>query len=115
MQKYLLFIAHMLLVSQAFQGFPQALLKKVCRGIFLEYVKPNAIVCEEDEPGDSMFIVLSGACDIRAQAPPDQPVQDDDSNTVKPCITRAKYLTHIRGSTEVLLCHHVALFVSKPF
>ena len=49
-------------------------MKKICKGITIEQYPTNHLVCEEDEPGDSMFIVLSGQCNVRALPPPEKSV-----------------------------------------
>ena len=59
---------------QAFQDLSDPMMKKVCKGITIEKYPANHVVCEEDEPGDSMFIVLSGQCIIRAQPPPNKSI-----------------------------------------
>jgi hypothetical protein len=48
------------------------MMRKICKGITIEKYPTNHVVCEEDEPGDCMFIVLSGKCVVRAQPPPDK-------------------------------------------
>lgn len=57
---------------QAFQDLSDPMMLKVCKGITIESYLANQVVCEEDEPGDSMFIVLSGQCTVRALPPPDK-------------------------------------------
>jgi hypothetical protein len=54
---------------QALQELSDAMMKKLCKGITIEKYPANHVVCEEDEPGDSMYIVLSGQCIVRAQRP----------------------------------------------
>ena len=66
---------------QAFQDLADPMMKKVCKGITIEKYPANHVVCEEDEPGDSMFIVLSGQCIVRALPPPDK-TADSVSHTV---------------------------------
>lgn len=65
---------HHMCIVQAFQDLSDPMMKKICKGITIEKYPANQVVCEEDEPGDSMFIVLSGQCIVRAQPPPDKSV-----------------------------------------
>jgi hypothetical protein len=39
----------------------------------LQHVPEGGIVCDEDGNGDSMYIVVAGACTVRAQPPPAKP------------------------------------------
>jgi hypothetical protein len=55
---------------QAFADLTEPMMRKVCKGMTIEQFTANQVICEEDEPGDSMYIVLSGQCVVRAQAPP---------------------------------------------
>lgn len=70
----------------------------------LERFKANAMVCEEDELGDSMFIVLSGVCEVRAQAPPEKQVLDDDTSTSHPQGVSGKHIRRIRVTPDEPVC-----------
>lgn len=91
---------HLACGTQAFKEFPLPLLKKLCKGMSLECVKPNTIVCEEDEPSDSMFIVLAGLCQVRAQPPPEKQDLDSDSDTLHPYTVGRKHSQRIRVTAE---------------
>ena len=54
---------------QAFEALPHELMLRVAKGLELHRVPQNAVVCEEDEPGDCMFVVAAGACTLRAVPP----------------------------------------------
>ena len=58
---------------QAFRALPHAVLRRVCRGVELQRAAPGGVVCEEDEAADAMYVVLAGACTVRAAAPPARP------------------------------------------
>lgn len=55
---------------QAFKGMPSELMAKLCKGLELRHVPANGVICEEDAPGDSMFVVMAGTCTVRALPPP---------------------------------------------
>lgn len=66
----------------------------------LERFTANAVVCEEDEVGDSMFIVLSGVCEVRAQAPPEKQLLDDETTTLQPQGGSGKDIRRIRVTSD---------------
>eukprot|EP00892_Ulva_mutabilis_P012096 jgi/Ulvmu1/9259/UM050_0008.1 len=100
---------------QAFQDITPPLLKKLCKGMSLEHVNPNGIVCEEDEPGDSMFVVLSGVCDVRAQAPPEKNATDEECSMLPSSFNISKkHLRRVRVTTDELLLSEAQPTDARP-
>jgi hypothetical protein len=60
---------------QAFSSFDQELMERLCKGMQLRHARDGTIICEEDERGESMYVVLAGGCTVRADAPPGQPTR----------------------------------------
>ena len=58
---------------QAFREIPSDVFAKLCKGMLFVHLPPQALVCEEDEPGDSMYVIMSGQCEVRATPPPVKP------------------------------------------
>jgi hypothetical protein len=59
--------------AQALHELPRELVLKLCKGMQLQHVPQDGIICEEDGMGDCMYIVVAGACTVRAQPPPAKP------------------------------------------
>ena len=62
---------------QAFKEIPKDVFARLCKGILFAHLPPRALVCEEDDPSDCMYIIVSGQCDVRAKAPPTQGTKED--------------------------------------
>lgn len=63
---------------QAFHDFDRELMARLCKGMHFRHAPAGTVVCEEDERGDSMFVVLAGRCVVRAEPPPSRPHRSPD-------------------------------------
>lgn len=52
---------------------PEHLFLKLCKGMLFTHLPPQSVVCEEDDAGDSMYILMSGTCLVRGKPPPEKP------------------------------------------
>jgi hypothetical protein len=60
---------------QAFKRLPADVCQRLASGATFASVAPGSVLVEEDAPGDCMFVVMSGSCQVRARGAADVPLQ----------------------------------------
>ncbi|KAF8064564.1 hypothetical protein HT031_003364 [Scenedesmus sp. PABB004] len=60
-------LAELLGGLDALRALPAPVLAKLARSCEAVALPTGAVVCREDEPGDAMFVLLQGACEVRAR------------------------------------------------
>jgi hypothetical protein len=61
---------------QAFRALPQAVRAKLAKSCQAASLPAGAIVFEEDQKADAMYVVLSGSCQVRARPLKDASLQE---------------------------------------
>lgn len=103
-------------MMQAFKALPHDLMAKLCKGMQLQHVPQNGVVVEEDEAGDSMYVVMSGACTVRALPPPTKPgkVPEGDHGSVAvstiAALPATKQKRRVQLAPEEQVCAAIVIF-----
>lgn len=71
---------------QAFRALPQPVRAKLAKSCQAVSLPAGAVVFEEDQKGDAMFVVLSGSCQVRAR-PLAEPGQADTAAAAVAAVT----------------------------